>query len=65
MERVPVEDRYSFIFQGFSQTLDHILVSPALARGAEVDMVHVSADFPVAERASDHDPVVARISFGD
>ncbi len=65
VELVPVEDRYSYIFQGFSQTLDHILVSPALADGAEIDMVHLNADFPVSERASDHDPVIARFRFTD
>jgi predicted extracellular nuclease len=63
VERVSAEDRYSYIFQGFSQTLDHILVSPSLAQGAEIDMVHLNADFPVSERASDHDPIVARFTF--
>jgi predicted extracellular nuclease len=65
VERVPVDERYSYIFQGISQTLDHIFVSRSLAREAAIDMVHVNADFPAAERASDHDPLVARISFGD
>jgi predicted extracellular nuclease len=64
-ERVPVEDRYSYIFQGLSQTLDHILVSPYLAQRAEIDMVHVNADFPHKERASDHDPVIARVALDE
>jgi len=57
------DDRYTFIYQGNSQTLDHILVSAALVPLAEVDVVHVNADFPARDRASDHDPVVARFTF--
>ena len=61
VERVPVEDRYSFSFEGNLQLLDHILVSPSLARDAEIDIVHVNADRADEGAASDHDPVVARL----
>jgi predicted extracellular nuclease len=61
--RAPGEDRYTYVYTGLSQVLDHVLVSEALAEGAEVDAVHVNADFPAAIRASDHDPVIARITF--
>lgn len=54
-------DRYSFNFEGASELIDHIVVSPALAAGAEADIVHVNADCPDSARSSDHDPVVARI----
>ena len=56
-------ERYTFIFQGNSQVLDHILVSAALAeRGAYQKYVHVNAEFvETDERASDHDPIVAWI----
>jgi predicted extracellular nuclease len=63
MERLPVADRYTYVYQGASQTLDHILASPWLAARAEIDAVHVNADFPISERSSDHDPVVARFTF--
>ena len=63
VERLPAEDRYSYIYLGNSELLDHILVSPALAGDAEVDIVHVSSEFPAADRASDHDPVVVRLTF--
>jgi predicted extracellular nuclease len=59
--RVPEPDRYSFNFEGASQLLDHVLVSPALAEGAEVDVVHVNTDCSDDRRSSDHDPVVARV----
>jgi predicted extracellular nuclease len=57
--RLPLAQRYSYVFEGNSQVLDQILVSRALARGAVYDSVHVNAEF--ADQASDHDPQVARI----
>ncbi|MEM1366923.1 MAG: esterase-like activity of phytase family protein [Cyanobacteria bacterium P01_H01_bin.15] len=54
---LPEDERYTFIFQGNSQTLDHILVSEALLPTASFDQVHVNSEF--ADQASDHDPVVA------
>jgi endonuclease/exonuclease/phosphatase family metal-dependent hydrolase len=64
VKRVPIEDRYSYVYLGNSQVLDHVLVSDTLADGADVEMVHVNAEFPAADRASDHDPVVVRLSVG-
>ena len=64
VERVPLEERYTYNYRGLSQVLDHVFVSPALAAGAEVDVVHTNADFPAWRRASDHDAVVARLRFG-
>jgi len=63
VKRLPVDDRYTYVYLGTSQVLDHILVSPNLAGGAEVDAVHLAAEFPAAERASDHDPVIVRLAF--
>ena len=59
---VPAEERYSYNYEGNSQTLDHVFVSRALLSGAELDVVHLNADFPAlpGETASDHDPLVAR-----
>jgi predicted extracellular nuclease len=61
--RVPEPQRYSYIFEGNSQVLDHIFVSSRLAVGAEIDVVHLNADFPAEVPASDHDPVVARFQW--
>jgi len=58
---IPASRRYTFNYQGFSQVLDHVLVSPALVDGASARAVHLNADLPSAERASDHDPVLARL----
>jgi predicted extracellular nuclease len=67
MYTVPITDRYTYVFEGNSQVLDHILVSDDLINSAspEFDVVHVNAEFVVnitdsSVRASDHDPVLAR-----
>jgi predicted extracellular nuclease len=62
METLPESERYTFVFDGNAQTLDHILVSPRIAARAPVfDIVHVNAEF--AEQVSDHDPSVARTNM--
>jgi uncharacterized protein len=60
-ETLPENDRYTFVFDGNAQTLDHILVSSPMAQRfpLEHDIVHVNSEF--AEQASDHEPAAARI----
>ena len=62
VKRLPLDSRYSYVYLGNSQVLDHVLVSGSLKDGAEIDIVHVNAEFPAADRASDHDPVIVRLS---
>ncbi|MCB1491794.1 MAG: endonuclease/exonuclease/phosphatase family protein, partial [Rhodobiaceae bacterium] len=61
------EDQYSFIFNGNSQQLDHILVSDNIVANAPaVDIVHSNLDFGFpANYPSDHDPIVAMIDLSD
>ncbi len=62
MEQLPAEERYTYIYQGNSQVLDHILVSNNIAHRAKIDTVNINADFSYEDgRASDHDPVLAQI----
>ncbi|MFE4366834.1 endonuclease/exonuclease/phosphatase family protein [Streptomyces sp. NPDC056835] len=58
MDKLPENERYSYVYDGNSQTLDHILVSPGIKK-PEYDVVHINAEF--ADQASDHDPQVVRI----
>jgi predicted extracellular nuclease len=52
-------ERYTYVFEGNSQVLDHILASHRLFRGLRgYDVVHVNSEF--ADQASDHEPQVAR-----
>jgi predicted extracellular nuclease len=62
-DTLPLSERYSYVFEGNSQTLDHILVSGPLLNRSTFDVVHVNAEF--ADQASDHDPSVARIAMND
>ncbi len=56
-------ERYSYVFDGNSQALDHILLSDALKGLAEFDVVHVNSEYVAADRASDHDPLLLRLDF--
>jgi predicted extracellular nuclease len=57
-DTLPPRERYTYVFDGNSQALDHLLVSRALfASLVKFDVVHINAEF--VEQASDHDPSVA------
>jgi predicted extracellular nuclease len=58
MNELPRDERYSYVFEGNSQALDHVLVSGAMV--PDYDVVHVNAEF--ADQASDHDPQVVRLT---
>ena len=59
--RVSPGERYSFIFDGNADLLDHIFVSPALFPHSQFDVVHLNTGLQGA--ASDHDPLLARIDI--
>lgn len=64
VDTLPANQRYSYVYEGNSQTLDHILMTSALANRAQLDIVHINSDFMEADgRVSDHDPLLARIDF--
>jgi len=64
---VPEDERYSYIFDGYSQLIDWILVSPSLMpKIASVQIVHINSDYhdalseksgvlEIFHRSSDHD----------
>ncbi|MEU8200716.1 lamin tail domain-containing protein [Streptosporangium sp. NPDC049046] len=61
VDTLPVDQRYSYVFDGNSQVLDHILISPAI-KGYSYGVVHINAEF--SDQASDHDPQIIRILTG-
>ncbi|WP_405155677.1 S-layer homology domain-containing protein [Paenibacillus sp. FSL K6-0108] len=66
VNKLPENKRYSYIYDGNSQTLDHILVSKNLSETAAIEAVHVNADFEDSHgRVSDHDPLLAQLSIGN
>lgn len=65
LRRVAAEDRYTYVYEGNSQALDHALVNPRAALVADAqDIVHLNAESIEANRTSDHDPIVIRLSAG-
>jgi len=78
-DALPLQDRYTYIFNGASQTLDHLLLSPGLMPDfGGMDIAHINADFPIAQPggaegvpglapaygSSDHDPLVLTLRPG-
>jgi predicted extracellular nuclease len=55
---LPLPEQYTYVYEGNSEVLDHILASNRLASVPfSYDIVHVNAEF--ADQASDHEPEVA------
>ncbi len=71
MSTLPDHERYNYIYEGRSQLLDHILVTPSLMECmVRVDVLHTNADFPLPlpgdespMHKSDHDLVIATFSL--
>lgn len=64
INKVETPDRYTYLYQGNSQVLDHILVTKNLENKTKIDILHINADFTdMAGRASDHDPVMVQIEI--
>ena len=65
IETLPPSERYSYVFDGNSQVLDHIMVSGNLlnnaAAAAGYDVVHVNSEF--IDQASDHDPQLVQLTM--
>ena len=65
-EKLEANERYTYIYEGVSQVLDHMLVTPNLFEQIKrTEILHVNADFPPPppddsspSHKSDHDPVI-------
>ncbi|MER6113846.1 endonuclease/exonuclease/phosphatase family protein [Streptomyces hirsutus] len=60
VKSLPRSERYSYVYQGNSQVLDQILISPSIRRGGAFtyDSVHLNTEFH--DQISDHDPQILR-----
>jgi predicted extracellular nuclease len=64
IETLSLAEQYTYVYEGNSETLDHILVSDALtARPYVYDVVYVNSEFAV--QASDHEPQAMLITLND
>jgi predicted extracellular nuclease len=61
---LPADQQYTYVYDGISQVLDHILVSPHLnlagSAAPDYQVVHVNAEY--ADQVSDHDPQVVDVT---
>jgi hypothetical protein len=60
---LPADERYSAIFDGNLQQIDHIIGTQNLLGGAQIDIVHLNAEQPNPV-STDHDPVLALFQLG-
>ncbi|WP_309123197.1 chitobiase/beta-hexosaminidase C-terminal domain-containing protein [Paenibacillus sp.] len=64
VDLLPLPERYSYVYQGNSQTLDSFLVTERLAPATTLDIIHINADFSERDgRVSDHDPLLAQVDL--
>ncbi len=78
-DSLPLLERYTYIFNGGSQSLDHLLLTPGTVPDfGGMDIAHINADFPIAQPSgtegvpgdpavygsSDHDPLVLTLRPG-
>lgn len=59
IDTLPANQRYSYDYQGNSQVLDQLLVSPALAKKYDYQVVHTNSQF--YDQDSDHDPQIVKL----
>lgn len=57
------EDQYSYLFEGNTQQIDHLLVSQSLKGGAVFDNVHLNTGQAAIDQPTDHDAVLALLSI--
>ena len=56
----PLEERYTYVFDGNSQAIDQAVVTQNLLTGAQFDPVHLNSEYlSNPNRPTDHDPIVA------
>ena len=74
VDLIKEDQRYSYVYDGNAQTLDHMLVTETMKKHlAGFGFARLNADFPEtyrgdaarAERFSDHDPAIAYFSFDE
>lgn len=66
MNELPENERYTYIYEGNAQVLDHILISNSLREYLTCfTPVHINSELPADLRFSDHDPVITCLNFSN
>lgn len=58
IETLPGHDRWTYIFEGTGQAIDHMLVTPSLLDRAEFQVIHINARH--INQTADHEPLLGR-----
>ncbi len=56
-------ERVSYVYDGNSQSLDHVIAKLGANQTAELTTLHVNSVVPKSRQTSDHDPKYVRITF--
>ena len=62
IEELSANERYTYVYDGHSQTLDNILVTNNITIDY-ADVLHLNSEFSPKARLSDHDPVFVQLSW--
>ncbi|KYH34290.1 endonuclease/exonuclease/phosphatase family protein [Clostridium tepidiprofundi DSM 19306] len=64
IDKLPKNERFSYVHEGNSQVLDNILVSNHLVDSTTIDIVNINSEFiDACGRVSDHDPVLIQMKL--
>lgn len=61
--KLPVEERYTYYFDGYYQSFDNVIVSTGLYDGSSFDIVHYNAGYNDGLSTTDHDQALALIGM--
>jgi len=60
IKTLPAGEQYTYVYEGNSQAMDHLLVSNALFEDlVAMDVIHLNAEFDYTVQFSDHDIPIA------
>lgn len=61
---LPINERYTYNYEGNSQNLDNFLVSPNLkSLIVNIDIVHCNSEYSFDKNFSDHDPILVTLNL--
>jgi len=59
----PEVERISYVFDGNSQSLDHVIAGLGANQSAELTTLHINSVMPESKQTSDHDPKYVKLKF--
>jgi len=64
IETLPDNEQYTYVYDGNSQVLDHILASASMYEKFEtLNIIHLNSEFDYKSRFSDHEPLIATFNM--